>query len=323
MNSIEVDFENAVSERTISNDLKSQSVVLNETHDLAIRFDDANHKYHLYSPQGESIYTFDISVTSYITLRLFDEFDQLAKSFLISKRNKMVQFKLLASWQMAGKLGTCVHRNIEEWLNENHLNRTIEDRSNPEYKGESIKIYSDELEPHIPDFELQFTLSDYFCREKKQILNNEFIYRVHNMCFQFRKMLDNFLLKKKLIATEYLIYDPAYNGQTQLAGCIDALYWDDEAKREVCIVDWKTNRLMDFAKNYKISNNKSPFFGLEISKLSRYYCQLHCYANILERCYNVKVTSAFIVHFEEGSFNIHSATDHRTCVCKSSKNAGM
>lgn len=78
-----------------------------------------------------------------------------------------------------------------------------------------------------------------------------------------------------IIQPEYLIYANAI----KLAGSIDLVVWTNKAKREIGIIDWKTNK----------AQNLNP---------RKYHCQLHMYAHVIEKFYssNLKVTHMIIVH---------------------------
>lgn len=84
------------------------------------------------------------------------------------------------------------------------------------------------------------------------------------------------------------------------------------------VVDWKTNKTMSSFPNL-ISVHGSPFIGTRRTTLDKYTCQLHIYAHLLEKYYNVKVKQALIVHLECDSYTIYSRP-LLPCECVKSRN---
>lgn len=128
---------------------------------------------------------------------------------------------------------------------------------------------------------------------------------------QFKRAYDLFIKHFKLCATEYMIYGEIA-GET-ICGTIDALFWRDEEKREVIVVDWKSNSNLTFKK--KIDVPGSPFHQNELTTVEKYYCQLHAYGYLLETFYDVKVVDYLIVHVKVDTYTIYSAPCRQECLC--------
>lgn len=111
----------------------------------------------------------------------------------------------------------------------------------------------------------------------------------------------------QLLYPEYIVYDREW----AVAGSIDLLLWTNKEKREVAICDWKTNRKDIEGRGYRIQCNNSPFHGDTMNQLEKYHCQLHLYAAILERNYNVTVTHLLIGHIFNG-VTIHEVPHYRS-----------
>lgn len=104
----------------------------------------------------------------------------------------------------------------------------------------------------------------------------------------------------ELIASEYMVWGNM-NGKLW-AGTIDAIFWSNQVKREVVVMDWTTTR--DFKITYNGRKN-----------LDSKFCQLHKYMYILEQNYRVKVVKAFVVQVTTENCESYEVKNFDTCVC--------
>lgn len=303
------------------NERKYQRATLNPIRDNAISFNEFYHKYYL-SSEGKDNYEFKHSVTGYTSNKLHDSFDAKAVAHRMSK-TICGQNKLFFEWSMAAKLGSCVHREIEKYLNTYHLKKTDE-------RGQFVES----AEPDVPeaDFQVEIYHSDLtpprevYARFKDSILPDDYISKDFQYAYVDRvtKIFENFkrmynLLYKhlELIVCEYIIFDMKYFADSPIAGSIDALFWTNKEKREVLVVDWKTNKTHNYDQKFAVKNSISPFAGQKITSVEKYYCQLHAYSTILNQNYNVEIHDAHIVHITSASYALYGATNYKTCPCKS------
>lgn len=118
-----------------------------------------------------------------------------------------------------------------------------------------------------------------------------------------------------LIASEFMVWTD-YNQDDLLAGSIDALYWlGSPERREVVIIDWKTAKEI-FDAEKEIDIQTSPFFGMKCNKFSKYSCQLHTYAQILERHYDVRVVQIYVAQIRRNMYSLVRVSHPSECRCK-------
>lgn len=286
------------------NEYSKQKIVLNQEHDSVIEF---NEERHIYKINGIKA---NFSITTFLN-KLYDCFDSHQVSLKCAKNWKTKekpnvgdsihckQMYILSEFIYAAYLGTCVHKQIESILNSG---RAIKDCGMDPTLIDETRIY---YEPSLP---------------QNAIVEFQKEYGLFKLCEAIKQRLAMFrnfyqLFKPEFLVSEYMIWTRLENRQL-LAGCIDAIFWDDKEKRSVFIVDWKTNKnLISMYKN-KIKNETSPFHNEFKSTLDKYECQLHGYANILENNYNVVVSGSLIVNLTNDNFIVFYASDHKVCKCK-------
>lgn len=186
-----------------------------------------------------------------------------------------------STFNRAALLGTLVHKAIEDFLN-----GTYEEIVNVSYSW------------------IEEGASEKVRRKLKSVYPNEELVReIHQRFLTFMSYHDRYFKKFELIKSEYMVW-----GEMDgiiVPGTIDAIVWSDKSKREVHIIDWKTNKnLPGFLS--KIITKGSPNFGKFKDTNDVYICQLHRYARLLEEFYDVKVASAEIVHLLNDRFTIFS-----------------
>lgn len=240
----------------------TQACVLNEERDAQIKFYERPHVYLIDGKRAKT------SVSSYISA-FFNPFP----------RERFDAYRL-STFNFKALIGTIAHALIQADLEE----------TEPPMK------YVLSTEPHEPYHEPSLTKS------QQEKFYEEYPYKVaiergQSHFKTFRRFKNVFLQNWKFLAAEYMIWTKIKDDSI-LAGCIDAMFWDgDPSDRNVIIVDWKTNNtLAPYLYEKPISLESSPFRSQIKGTLDKYMCQLHLYAHILEKEYNVSVTSAFIVH---------------------------
>lgn len=282
-----------------------QKIVLNKEHDSIIEF---NEDKHIYKINGIKA---NFSITTFLN-NLYDSFDSHKVSLKCAEKWKSKerpnvgdsiytkQMYILSEYKYAAYLGTCVHKQIESILNSD--GRKLPNCDMDPTLVDETRIYHEPALPQnaIVEFQKEYGLCKLFDGIKQRLAMFKNFYR---------------LFKPEFLVSEYMIWTRLENRQL-LAGCIDAIFWDDKEKRSVFIVDWKTNKnLISMYKN-KIKNETSPFHNELKSTLDKYECQLHGYANILENNYSVIVSGALIVNLTNDNFIVFHATDHKMCKCK-------
>ncbi|ABQ08814.1 hypothetical protein SGHV041 [Glossina pallidipes salivary gland hypertrophy virus] len=125
---------------------------------------------------------------------------------------------------------------------------------------------------------------------------------------------------------EYIVYDE----ERSMAGTIDLVDVEEKYCKEtntivkyLTLYDWKTNiKLLPVSNKSqmyfinKIKNEKSPFCNKFLSKMEQYFCQLHTYANILERCYNnCIVRNMYLINIQPINTALISVPNHKECSC--------
>lgn len=293
---------------------------MDKVRDTTISFDEDKHKYYL-NYDGVEQYEFTMSVTGFTQKMLFDAFDANSISLKCAKNDPQRQFCLLAEWDLSAKMGTAVHREIERYLNKYYLNKVIvgdNGGGNSKTAGAdefTMKLYDSDFKVQPRTINTYMKNSEWLNLVENSTIRLSFIYRCHELFNEFIKMYKMFLWNYELIATEYIIFDEKKNFSIPIAGTIDALYWYNKERREVIIVDWKTNKKI-FSSFTSPIRNLSPFHKQSLQPVEKYFCQLHCYSRMLETNYNVKVAYAYIAHFSDnGSTTLVSAPDYKTCAC--------
>lgn len=234
---------------------------------------------HVYTINGKPHY---ISASKIISKYLYDEFDT-AKYF--QRKSPADERKERRDWAWIRERGTAIHLKIEQRLNKEEETTC----TNFEWADEYWPLAPEEI--------------DLFGSQVESAANLMFSYIEHLFG------VENFL------AAEYRIYGKIPLLDEEIPGTIDALFWKNKEKREVIMVDWKTNKkISSFTK--KINNPKSPFHGTSVGKLEPYFCQLHIYTYILEKYYDVKVVEKYIFHYspEAGVVSIFSPVFKCKCM---------
>lgn len=311
---------------------KFQSVVLSPR-DTTISIDD----HHVYRVDNLVVHH---SVSEFIST-LFDPFPRdtvvsnsakfrkcHTKALNMDQRCNLI----LSEYKLAAELGSLVHNSIESVL----LQQRAEDercaaRMQPDADGGFF-----ETDPMVQQMSMTdvvnnilgsavFSPSGFDSLLSKSLINpldgdvtsefvavnRDFVERSAIVCMKnFVHAME--ILQYPVCATEYMIFD--MDRPKTLAGTIDCLLWKDRANREVILVDWKTNKTTSLHFSKKIANTMSPFFNQTLSGLEKYFCQLHTYAKMLEKAYNVRVTDSYIVHVRD-NMSIFRATEFKTCPC--------
>lgn len=314
--------------------MRSQTEILSPR-DLCIKFEE---KYHTYSVNGVNA---DISVTKFIG-RFYNPFDRdnvcerLARAEKSSIDFEQKKKLVLSDFNLACKFGSKVHDNIDRALKsvlESEVSRKrkrVDDGKGDEPEFVSIQaIRREEKEPKTISDAMNEITKQYNEDDNVAILNESMennmnhetqnIFMVKNS--DLEKRLDvasnafisamDLLSTYKICATEYMVWDDAFMNGT-IAGTIDCLFWSDIEKREIILVDWKTNKSLTYSNKIKVTT--SPFYDEYRTTLMNYFCQLHLYQYILEKNYNVKVVKSLIVHVRD-LFTIYQGTDNKTCKC--------
>lgn len=245
-------------------------------------------KQHLYIINGVTI---NNSVTTLVG-RLYNDF---IKEFCVKfDKNSPYAFAdqkkiKYSEWNLTAHIGSMIHKKIEYFLNKNECQLEID--------------YS----------WIEHNLNDSKCIDHlKNTYSFPYIENLIEKKFQsFKKYYEIYGKTLKLIATEYMIYGSVNN--EIIAGTIDALFWIDETKKEVLIVDWKTNTT-NIDNKKRVTKKFSPFYGQSRSKIDQYFCQLHYYAQLLKN-YGVNASRGQIVHLEEDKFSIYDRNLKVACNC--------
>lgn len=240
-----------------------------------------NAEKHIYTILNQ---TYTLSTSKVLTKYLYDDFDQ--NKYFDSKRLKPAEIgRLKKDWAWIRERGTAIHLRIEEYLND-------------------VKFTVDDVHSWATPY------GGLSATDGKKF-NEEVDYAAEVIIDHIKLLFNN----KPFLASEYRIYGKLpITGDLEVPGTIDALFWHDKEKREVIIIDWKTNRaLSQFASIVK--NSSSPFFNEKKTALDKYFCQLHIYKYILEQNYNVSVVGIFIFHFSPESNKVSLYSPVSECKC--------
>lgn len=114
------------------------------------------------------------------------------------------------------------------------------------------------------------------------------------------KFITEIFMCKKLIPidAECIVYNDI------LAGQIDCIVYNPE-RGEYYILDWKTNKKIEKESKFQ-SNMLSPYQNLLDLNFYHYSLQLNIYKELYK---DHKISSCFIVHFEEDSYKIYKTMD--------------
>lgn len=282
----------------------SQKTVLDENLDDKICLDPEIHQYQYKNGTERRILT---SVSNVLNTLLYDNFNakeastrRQAQMSDINETFKNVDMRseaILAEWNYQAAFGTSVHAIVEKFFHGISLDEAL---------SEACELY-DPLNFAPRNWRYEATKQFFVKKFDQRNFSTDAVNRIR----QFERVYGKFFSQYKFCATEYIVYDL----ETEIAGCIDGLFWSDREQRKVILVDWKTNK--DLATyGLLVRNPKSPFFKLKRSKLNRYQCQLHIYAAILEKNYDVTVEDCFIVHLGPyGYYKIFENTPYTECDC--------
>lgn len=301
--------ENAISTANIqdtSSAFRKQPYILS-VRDLNIVIDEAKHEYFVNNVKCK------LSSTT-LKSKFFDPFNYTERLASSAKKNNKDPEQLKSEWNMSGYYGTKVHLFIENFLNKlmemayfsndhNEKMRILTTVSTEIRERQDSKfIYEDDAS----------WLSNANFKGRESFKNKQ----SEEAADLYLKITDDFLTYYKngfvpweLIASEYMIYGKL-DGGDMLCGTIDALFWLDKDKREVIIVDWKTNR----SQMFKSIQKSGIFQGEAKDTLDQFACQLHIYKYILEMYYNVKVVACAVVHLKKDCITSHTFTSD--CICR-------
>lgn len=268
-----------------------QETVLRTKRDSAITFNEFSHTYFINNHRVE------ISVTGFVkTLdtpfnrRRLSSYLGWRKHKQLSLRIKDAIFYTRSEFNYATLLGIMIHKQIEVFLRNVY---------------EQVECLEYNYEPGI-----SYAARAAFDRDYPLAYTN---FTIKSAFLAFLTFFDQYIVKHfELICSEYMIWGKNNNGRL-LAGRVDALFWSNKAKREVVIMDWTTSNHILYKK--RVKNSRSPFNGEMRRKLDNKFCQLHTYAVILERYYNVTVTMAIVLHLRSGKCTPYCAPDYKTCKC--------
>lgn len=273
-----------------SHERHTQSTVLSEERDTKIIMDEKAHVYYVAEVKCNT------SATGFKS-RLYNHFDVDKVSTQQAKRRDMdlsqndKKAYVQSEWKRAAEFGTAVHKRIEYWLTNKHY------------------------EPSPTSNWIETTAS----KECRALLESNYPHDIMNEQVEIRfnsflRFFNIFFSKYELCAAEYMIYGDI-KGEV-IPGTIDALFWSDKEKREVIIVDWKSNKggsIPGFKSS--VENQESPFYKQKKDMRDQYFCQLHIYSYILETYYNCKVTASLIVHLSDNNtWSVYEATQ-LPCIC--------
>lgn len=289
---------------------RKQHVVLSEEFDSSIDFNEAHHIYRINEvPVGQS-------VTKYLD-NIFGEFKREIISLCSAKKSNInlnglreKQLYILSEYKYAAYLGTWVHKQLEHIANAS-ITADIDGTAG---HRDILPVMPDEYNKyHEPGLSVRGQQLFYECYSYDRLIGT-----ILKRMRIFRSFARVFSLFSKLIATEYMIWAEV-DGQL-LAGCVDAVFWEDTSKRTVILVDWKTNKSLRTPYTSRVTVPQSPFHGELKNTTEKYECQLHAYAFILEKNYGVTVADALIVNFTDQNYSIFSVSDHRRCPCRTMYN---
>lgn len=262
---------------------RNHHVVLSPERDLKIMMEVDKHKY---TVDGKVI---PLSCTGHLN-RIFDPFDRMKISLNKSKKEVinglsdlyLKQQYLLSTWDYSSYFGTRVHKMIENFFN----------------GVEGVYKDFDESwhEPNIDKLTAEALRRDYTV--------GRFNREVDRRMIQFHKFFKMWSKSLEFLASEYMIYGEI-KGEP-ICGSIDALFWANKEAREIVIVDWKTNGVIDGGYKKIIELVTSPKWGEEATKINHYFCQVHMYKHMLEQNYNVTVVGGYIVHLLDDRYTIYS-----------------
>lgn len=262
--------------------------------DAQVKFEEASHVYYINEKQVP------MSVTGVVG-RMFNPFEREKIAQKSSKARKDLKDLspddrikyILSEYNFAANRGTLIHKKIELHL--------LHDNT------EHVEFIEHKFEPGASD-----NVKNMFYKMYPPQMANKTIAQKFAAFKEFERDISR---NWDLAAVEYIVWDDAFCGNILLAGCIDAIFWANREQREIIIVDWKTNA--NLRNNYKYNTcvYGSPFDGEKNDTLDKYSCQLHLYARILEKNYNVKVVSQMIVHFSEFEYTVFSVKNYKLCKC--------
>lgn len=263
-----------------ANIAKNQKIYLHPRDELVSMKIDKHH----YFVEGEHVKT---SCTGYLS-RIFNHFDREGVVARVVRRESNIMDArgyTLSEWNRSGYLGTRVHKMIEDHLLWTHEGIPLEEESQYDESWFESGI-SEKCKERLRD---SYNRAGFVAETTKRF---ESFLRFYNI---WSKSL-------KFCASEYLIYGQV--GDEVVCGTIDALFWSNEERREVVIVDWKTNKEIDGYYS-TIVNEASPKHGLQANNFTKYTCQIHVYKQLLEQNYNVKVVGGYIVHLKNDNFIVY------------------
>lgn len=237
----------------------------------------------------------DQSCTGYLN-RFFNHFD---RDGISSRKARKMEVQglgrlddnrgyLLSEWSRAAYLGTRVHKMVEDHLN----------------GDEGLYTYDESwFEPNISEECKNALRRDYSRVEFEREVEKRF-----QSFIKFEETWGNAI---EFAASEYMIYGDI--GGDLICGTIDALYWTNKEKREVMIVDWKTNKEIGGFSS-RITNEASPKLGQMANNFDKYTCQVHVYKYLLEQNYKVTVVAGCIVHLTGTTYTIYNCPIE-SCSC--------
>lgn len=142
---------------------------------------------------------------------------------------------------------------------------------------------------------------------------------------RFRKTINSFKTffenpeMWKVLKPEWEIIQPEYicfSNELLIAGSIDVLAYSNRATNSLVLIDWKTNnKELEGKRQYTIKRQGSPFYNIKKNLVEKYYCQLHTYANIIERHSKYNVSHLVIVHVSDKGVYEFLVPSQKSCPC--------
>lgn len=271
--------------------LKVQKFHVNERDEL-ISMDEAKHLYHVKD------YICSVSVTAYVS-SFFDKFESATVLDRCAQRENCSIAYIDSMWKNKSFMGSRVHAYIEMFI-------IIFHSSTGEFRAPSIE--------YNEDYSWIVAKNPREIEElKKCSLEKEFVTVVKEFINYYVDHFPNY----DLLGAEYMIYGILLenNEKRLICGTIDAIYWSNREKKEVVIVDWKTNmRVLTWER--KQTAKSSLFCGNSKSDIDKYFCQLHAYRHIIEFYYGLTVTNLILVHLRKGQRVLYNRDPREsTCGC--------
>ena len=291
-------------DKQIDIDIDYLKLCNNHPRDAFILFDEPTHVYTITSDPGQK-YT-SVTTWNHYHFEAFDA-DKIITNMMKSRRWPQNKYfgqtpeEIKAGWEVnrdaAAQSGTAMHYMIEMFMNMNpNMNKTTEKKEHT--MGELYDAYMESASTIYPSLMHPSQLRNTDNTNNTDTTNNP--NQISIGCeWEYFLNFANAESNRDLIPyrTEWTIYDE----QLKLSGSIDMVFKDKKGAYH--IYDWKRSKEITKSNNWNKFSTNAIIDHIPDTNYWHYCLQLNTYKALLERQYNIKIETLYLVCLHPNNSN--------------------